>query len=201
MIYFFQGFFWGIAYVAPIGMQNLFVINSALQGNKIRTFITALAVIFFDIMLALVCFNGFGSLLEKYKLLQLAVLFSGCILIAVTSFSLWRTKVEFSQMAVNKSWFQIVLTAGAVTWLNPQALIDGTVLLSAFKAVLPSWGLAYFISGVCSASVFWFSALAFFTYLTKQYFSAQALNLVNKVCGLLLLFYAFQLGIKFLGAL
>lgn len=201
MVYFFQGFFWGIAYAAPIGMQNLFVINSALQSNKIKTFITALAVIFFDIMLALTCFSGLGSLLTEYKFLKLAVLLIGSILIAATSFSLWRTEVEFSEMAVNKGWRQIVLRAGAVTWLNPQALIDGTVLLSAFKAVLPHYALAYFISGVCLASVSWFSGLAFSAYLTKQYFSVKALKIINKVCSLLLLFYAVHLGIKFLGAL
>lgn len=201
MIYFFQGFFWGLAYVAPIGMQNLFVINSALQGNKLNTLLTALAVIFFDVLLALVCFNGLGSLLERYVLLKLAVLLLGCIMIAAAGFSLWQSKVELSQMAVNKGWRQIIITAGAVTWLNPQALIDGTVLLSAFKAVLPYQALDCFISGVCLASVSWFSALAFFVYLTKQYFSVKALNLVNKLCSLLLLFYALQLGVKFLGAL
>ena len=35
----------GLAYVAPIGLQNLFVINAALQ-NKEESFFTAAAVIF-----------------------------------------------------------------------------------------------------------------------------------------------------------
>lgn len=63
MSYFFQGLTMGLAYVAPIGLQNLFVINSALTQSRHRAFLTALIVIFFDISLALACFFGIGALL------------------------------------------------------------------------------------------------------------------------------------------
>ena len=46
---FLQGLTMGLAYVAPIGMQNLFVINSALTNKRKRALLTALIVIFFDI--------------------------------------------------------------------------------------------------------------------------------------------------------
>ncbi len=41
---FFQGLTMGLAYVAPIGLQNLFVINSALTQSRHRAFLTALIV-------------------------------------------------------------------------------------------------------------------------------------------------------------
>ena len=44
-----QGLTMGLAYVAPIGLQNLFVINTALTQSKSRVYATALIVIFFDI--------------------------------------------------------------------------------------------------------------------------------------------------------
>ena len=44
---FLQGLTMGLAYVAPIGMQNLFVINSALTNKRKRALLTALIVIFF----------------------------------------------------------------------------------------------------------------------------------------------------------
>lgn len=37
-----QGLTMGLAYVAPIGLQNLFVINSALTQKRSRVYITAL---------------------------------------------------------------------------------------------------------------------------------------------------------------
>ena len=46
-----QGLTMGLAYVAPIGLQNLFVINSALTQKRSRVYITALIVIFWDISL------------------------------------------------------------------------------------------------------------------------------------------------------
>ena len=57
-----QGLTIGLAYVAPIGMQNLFVINSALTQPRRRALLTALIVIAFDISLALACFFGIGAL-------------------------------------------------------------------------------------------------------------------------------------------
>ena len=43
---FIQGLTLGLAYLAPIGMQNLFVINSALSHRLGRAMATALVVVF-----------------------------------------------------------------------------------------------------------------------------------------------------------
>ena len=74
---YFQGLTLGLAYVAPIGMQNLFVINSALTQSRLRALITALIVIFFDVTLAMACFFGIGLVMQKYAAVQMAVLFIG----------------------------------------------------------------------------------------------------------------------------
>ena len=55
-----QGLTMGLAYVAPIGLQNLFVINSALTQKRSRVYLTALIVIFWDISLGVACFLGAG---------------------------------------------------------------------------------------------------------------------------------------------
>ena len=60
---FLQGLTMGLAYVAPIGLQNLFVINSALTHTRKCALLTALIVIFFDVTLALACFFGVGAAL------------------------------------------------------------------------------------------------------------------------------------------
>ena len=39
-----QGLTMGLAYVAPIGLQNLFVINSALTQRRSRVYLTARSV-------------------------------------------------------------------------------------------------------------------------------------------------------------
>ena len=71
---YFQGLTMGLAYVAPIGMQNLFVINSALTRTRRNALITAAIVIFFDIVLSLACFFGIGALMQAHPWLQTVVL-------------------------------------------------------------------------------------------------------------------------------
>ena len=39
---------------------------------------------------------------------------------------------------VNLPLRQVVATAFVVTWLNPQAIIDGTMMLGAFRVTLPA---------------------------------------------------------------
>lgn len=51
MDFYIQGLTLGLAYVAPIGMQNLFVINSALTQPRWRALLTALIVIFLTLLL------------------------------------------------------------------------------------------------------------------------------------------------------
>lgn len=48
----------GLAYLAPIGAQNLFVINTALTAPLGIALVTAGIVAFFDISLALACFGA-----------------------------------------------------------------------------------------------------------------------------------------------
>ena len=56
-----QGLTMGLAYVAPIGLQNLFVINSALTQRRSRVYLTALIVILWDVSLGVSCFLGAGA--------------------------------------------------------------------------------------------------------------------------------------------
>ena len=67
----------GLAYVAPIGVQNLFVIHSALAHPRRRALATAGIVIFFDVTLALACFFGVGVVMETFPVVRMAVLLAG----------------------------------------------------------------------------------------------------------------------------
>ncbi len=66
MEYYWQGLVLGLAYVAPIGMQNLYVINNSLNAGFWRSLLGAIIVIFFDITLAGACFFGIGYLRNNY---------------------------------------------------------------------------------------------------------------------------------------
>ena len=134
---YFQGLTLGLAYVAPIGMQNLFVINSALTQSRLRALITALIVIFFDVTLAMACFFGIGLVMQKYAAVQMAVLFIGGLVVTYIGYGLIKNKVtELNGAAQMPGLMNTIWQACVVTWFNAQAVIDGTMLLGAFKATM-----------------------------------------------------------------
>lgn len=198
MLYFIQGLTMGLAYVAPIGLQNLFVINTAVSQPRRRVYATALIVIFFDVTLAFACFFGIGALMKSSHLLSLAILFAGSLIVMYIGFDLLRSKDSMESAAdVNVSLWKVIGTACVVTWFNPQALIDGSMMLGAFKAVLPPEKSAAFIIGVACASCCWFLGISTVLSLLGTKITPKILRIINIVCGLVVLFYGVKLAIRF----
>lgn len=193
-----QGLSLGLAYVAPIGMQNLFVINSAMRQKLGRAVATALIVIFWDISLGLACFLGVGALMQALPWLQKIILGTGGLLVIYIGVGLIRSKADLSGgKNVEQPLFKIIGSAFVVTWLNPQALIDGTLMLGAFRASLPAGGSPYFITGFASASFLWFNCLAVVVHLLGSKINSQVLTWLNRFCGAVIVLY----GVKLLGSL
>ncbi|MBQ2448884.1 MAG: LysE family transporter, partial [Peptococcaceae bacterium] len=134
-----QGLTMGLAYVAPIGVQNLFVINGALTRRRREALLRAWIVIFFDITLSMACFFGIGVLMERYSWLNMLILLAGSILVIAIGIGLLRAKPDaVNSREDNVSISKTISTACVVTWFNPHAIIDGTMMLGAFRAVLPA---------------------------------------------------------------
>lgn len=91
---FLQGLTMGLAYLAPIGAQNLFVINTALTAPLSTALATAGIVTFFDISLALACFWGIGLIIGSSLLLQKAILCGGGLILIYIGWQLLRAKVN-----------------------------------------------------------------------------------------------------------
>lgn len=199
MGHYLQGLTMGLAYVAPIGLQNLFLINSALTNPRPRAFFTACVVTLFDISLALACFWGVGALMQRYPFLEQAVLLVGSLIVLAIGIGLIRAKPgAAASSAPASSLGKIVSTACVVTWFNPQALIDGTMMLGAFRASLAPAQATPFITGVVSASCLWFFGLTTLVSLFSRQFSAGLLRKINVVCGVVILFYGGKLLFTFL---
>lgn len=193
MDFYIQGLTLGLAYVAPIGMQNLFVINSALTQPRWRALVTALIVIFFDVTLALACFFGIGLVMQKYPPVQLGILLLGGLVVVYIGVSLLKSSVRqiggAQQMPLGKTMW----AACVVTWFNAQAVIDGTMLLGAFKASMTEAQSLHFLFGVISASCLWFISLALIVSLAGSLITPRTLNLINKICGTVIIIYDIKL--------
>lgn len=193
-----NGFMLGLAYVAPIGMQNLYVINTAISKKRIRAYQVALIVILFDISLALASFFGMGLLMDRFQLLKTIVFLVGSLAIIYIGVMLIRSNPETnSQIDINKSLLQVTATCFAVTWLNPQALIDGSLLLGGFRASLPIEASKLFIIGVCLASFSWFIGLTTVVSIFKNNFNNKVIKWINVICGSIVIYYGLKLGYSF----
>ena len=195
---FLQGLTMGLAYVAPIGMQNLFVINSALTNKRKRALLTALIVIFFDITLSLACFFGIGTIMQKFKWLQMVILCVGSLIVIYIGISLLRAKTQDLEkdqptMSIKKT----ISSACVVTWFNPQAIIDGTMMLGAFHVTLAAGQETPFITGFACASFSWFIGLTFLISLISSKFNAKVMRWINIVCGVIIIGYGLKLFVSF----
>lgn len=194
-----QGFMLGIAYVAPIGMQNIYVINTAVSKNRLRAYQVALITIFFDISLALACFFGMGALMEKSKMIRAVVLLIGSIVVVYIGIQLMRSTPDVEkEMDINKSLIEVTITCFMVTWVNPQAIIDGSLLLGGFRASLPQEAGTLFILGVCLASFCWFTSVTTIVSIFRKSFNRKVLKIINIICGAVIIYYGLKLGYSFL---
>jgi len=197
--YLIQGFILGFSYVAPIGMQNLYVINTAISMNKRRAYEVALITIFFDITLSIASFFGIGMLMDKVYFLKLSVLFLGSIIVIYIGVGLIKSKPEISkEVSVNMSLYKVIAACFMVTWFNPQAIIDGSLLLGSFRASLPVYALKFFIAGVCAASFIWFTFLATAFSVFKNSFNEKILGKINVICGYIIIYYGIKLAYSFI---
>lgn len=193
MEYYWQGLVLGLAYVAPIGMQNLYVINNSLNAGFWHSLLGAIIVIFFDITLAGTCFFGIGYLLEKFLWLQMVLLLAGGLAVIKIGYELTVSHVTAVGRPVQTSLITVVKTACIVTWFNPQAIWDGTLLLGGMKAALAPDMASYFIAGVCTASFIWFTGLSVIVFLIKTSFSESIILYINRICGIIIMAYGVKL--------
>ncbi|MFD1472138.1 LysE/ArgO family amino acid transporter [Companilactobacillus mishanensis] len=198
MNFFIQGLTMGLAYVIPIGMQNLFVIDSALTNTRKRALLNALIVIFFDVALSLSCFFGIGILMQHYQWLKLAILLIGSLIVIYIGVGLIRPgKTEANQSRSTTTLKKTISTAFVVTWFNPQAIIDGTMMLGAFRVTLPTSSSTPFITGVSIASVIWFTGLTLLISFFSDWFNPKVLRIINLICGVIIIGYGVKLLFNF----
>lgn len=191
-----QGFLLGIAYVAPIGMQNSYVIQSAANLSRRRAYQVALITTLFDISLALACYLGVGALVTAWPVARWILLGVGALAVCWIGIGLLRSTPSDLQGAdTDKPLSKVALTCFVVTWLNPQALIDGTMFVGGFRASMPEAEALMVFFGVCMASVVWFSGLTTLVTLGKQYFTPKVQTFINRVCGSVVILYGISLAV------
>lgn len=195
----FKGFTIGLAYLAPIGMQNLYVINSAISKRRSQMYFVVITTILFDISLSLASFFGVGYAMNKIPILKLLILCLGSITIIIIGFQLLKSSPSIdTNLKSNDGLLRIILSCFLVTWANPQAILDGTMLFGSLRASIPDSLITYFIFGACTASIIWFFSLGTIVSMLKKSFNYKSLKIINTVCGVIIIYYGCRIGYNFL---
>jgi L-lysine exporter family protein LysE/ArgO len=199
--YLLQGLLLGLAYLAPIGMQNMYVINTALRMGRLRTYQVAAITTAFDISLALSCFFGVGLLLGIVPGLKGIMLLAGCLIVTYFGVKMLLSHPVPGEANVNEPLLKVAFACFVVTWLNPQAVLDGTMLLGGMRATMPADASIMFILGVMLASCIWFTGLATATFVFKKALDGRVLRFINVLCGAVIILYGLNLGYGFVETL
>ena len=196
---FFQGLMLGVAYAAPIGIQNMFVINAALTMRRDRSLACGLTVAFFDITLALACFFGIGAFIDIYPAVKTSLMIiGGIVLIYLGGKMLFAAQTQSTAGSFAPKFSTVVWTVFVFTWFNPQAVLDGTMILGAMYASLADSQRISFILGVSAASFLWFTSLATIISTFKTCFSRKFLKYTNIIFGTIIIFFGARLIFKVL---
>lgn len=189
MYYYIQGFLLGLASMAPIGMQNIFLINTALTQRIYRIVQTVLIVTAFDLSLSLSAFFGIGWLLDAVPWAKLILLLGGGALVVVMGVALLRARGQLEGADVDIPLTKIIAMAGLVTWCNPQAILDTSMMLGAVRASIGPAEADYFVGGFATATIVWFVGLASIVRSVASYINSTVLTCVNRLCGTFIVVY------------
>lgn len=136
--------------------------------------------------------------MQASPLLEMGILLVGSLIVVWIGIGLVREKGRMdSSTKVDIPILKVITTACVVTWFNPQALIDGSMMLGAFKAILPPGTDAFFVGGFASASFLWFFGITTVISLFSTKITDKALRWINIICGCVIIFYGIKLFVNF----
>ena len=190
-----QGFLLGLAYAMPIGAQNLYVINSASRGNMDNAMRTALIFAFMDISLGIACILGVGHLIQTHAMLRLAVGSIGSGFLLFIGYGLLRKTAPAADSAKPSVVRSLWKAAFLLTWCNPHALIDGSVLLGGYQSALSAAEVTLFASGLALASSTWFISLSTVANRFKTSITPNSITIINRICGVAMVAFGLRLAI------
>lgn len=194
MIYL-RGILVGFAFVAPIGMQNIYMFNNALSNKMSKALLYNFLVWFCDALFSFAAFYGIGALISANEIVKIIVMIIGGALTSYIGFNIIRSAKQTAIGSDRKKQTlkQALMTAFIVSWGNPQAMIDGTMMLGASRATLTFEQSILFITGVVTASFIWDHGITIGFNLLRDKLPKKFLLAINLISGIIVAVYGLYL--------
>jgi L-lysine exporter family protein LysE/ArgO len=187
----------GLTLIIAIGAQNAFVLRQGLVRQYVGPVVAVCAVS--DLVLILAGVSGIGTVVEQASWVLDVVRWLGAAFLAWYGLSSLlrarRPQTLEAARAGAPSLRRAVVTAVALTWLNPHVYLD-TVLLLGSIATAQGDGRWWFAVGACVASVLWFTTLGYGARFAQRLFATPgAWRVLDVVIGLTMLGIALKLAL------
>jgi len=157
------GLLTGLTLIVAIGAQNAFVLRQGLTRDHVGPVVAICAVS--DLVLIVAGVAGIGTVVEQAGwVIDVIRWFGVAFLTAYGVRSLLKARHSGALAAGAPEPLSLraaVLTATALTWLNPHVYLDTVLLLGSIANTHGSDGRWWFAAGAGLASLLWFSGLGF----------------------------------------
>jgi L-lysine exporter family protein LysE/ArgO len=160
------GLLTGLSLIIAIGAQNAFVLRVGIAGRN---------RIIGPVVLVLAGVAGIGALIQRVPVVLIVIRIVGAGFLIVYGLLAARRVFRPKELEVTGgvalTFSRAVLTALALTWLNPHVYLDTLILLGSIanrQGVDERW---WWAGGAILASFIWFSALGFGARFLRPFFA------------------------------
>lgn len=187
-----------ISLVAVIGAQGTFVLRQGILGRHITPILVF--CILSDALMIGLGVVGLGALLDAAPWFIEVFRYVGAVFLAWFGFEAGRrvftphSIVVDDEQGDSQSLKAALLTTAAVTYLNPHAWLDTTILLGSLANAQGDPGRWWYYLGCCCGSLIWFLVLGYGSRLLRPFFARpSAWRVLDGATVLLMAYLVFNL--------
>lgn len=196
----------GASLIIAIGAQNAYVLS---QGIKQRfVWPTVIVCSLCDVVLIVIGIAGIGTVVASNPILTQTAAWGGALFLfgygaKAFYFSFSNQSLDASDNEKQTANLKIaILTALAISLLNPHVYLDTVVLLGSIGGQLPPWERIWFGSGAACASLVWFFSLGFGAkWLAPLFKKPSAWRILDAFVGIIMWIIALSLVLSSLESL
>jgi len=182
----------GLALIAPIGPQNLFVLNAGLAVGIPRVFAASLAVTACDTLLITLGTLGAGRMLDAVPATRTLLLAAGVLFLLYLGAQGLRQTVQERDQPVPVGR-RLLPQAAAVSLLNPHAILDTVGVIGAAAAAQTGASRPFFAAGAVTASLLWFGLLGASAAAVRSRLTLKSRVLIQRSSAVIMLGFALVL--------
>jgi L-lysine exporter family protein LysE/ArgO len=169
------GLLTGLSLIVAIGAQNAFVLRVGITGRNRIIGPVVLICSLSDAVLILSGVAGIGALIQSVPVVLVVIRIVGAAFLIVYGLLAARRVFRPKDLEVTDSialtLSRAILTALALTWLNPHVYLDTLILLGSIanrQGIDARW---WWAGGAILGSFLWFGALGFGARLLRPFFA------------------------------